>query len=107
MTLKTNLARIFISCVDEDKAFLERLELHFSSMIRERLAEGWHRYKISPGSEWREGMRMYLQSADIILLLVSPSFIASDYCYEEEAVIAMEQHKSGNAHVIPVIVQPM
>src|SRR5216110_1634924 len=107
MTLKPNLAHIFISCVDEDKAFLEGLELHFSSMIRERLAECWHRYKISPGSDWRGSIRMYLQNADIILLLVSPSFIASDYCYEEEAVTAMERHKSGKAHVIPVIVQPI
>ena len=107
MSLKSNLAHIFISCADEDIAFLEGLERQLSSMTRERHAQCWHRHKISPGSEWRERVKQYLHSADIILLLVSPSFIASDYCYEEEALPAMVQHKSGKACVIPVIVQPV
>jgi hypothetical protein len=42
----------------------------------------------------------------MILLLVSPDFIASDYCYDREMTLAMERHEKGEARVIPVILRP-
>jgi internalin A len=46
-----------------------------------------------------------LERADIILLLVSADFIASDYCYEKEMGRALERHAQGEARVIPAIVR--
>ena len=50
--------------------------------------------------------RANLESADIVLLLVSPDFLASDYCYEREMLRAVERHKAGACTVIPVILRP-
>jgi hypothetical protein len=41
--------------------------------------------------------------ADFILLLVSPDFLASDYCYDRQMRRALERHAAGEAQVLPVI----
>jgi tetratricopeptide (TPR) repeat protein len=110
MSLKSNLAqvvRIFVSCAEEDREFLQGLERQLSGLIREGLVQCYNKYGLSPGIEWRDKAKEYLDAADIILLLVSPFFVASDYCYREEAVLAMTLHNSGRARVIPVVVRPI
>jgi internalin A len=46
-----------------------------------------------------------LVCANIILLLVSADFIASDYCYDIEMELALAQHQTGEARVIPIIIR--
>lgn len=110
MLLKSNLAQvisIFVSCAEEDTEFLQGLERQLSSLIREGLVKCYNRYGLAPGMEWREKAKEHLTAADIILLLVSPFFVASDYYYREEAVFAMALHNSGKTRVVPVIVRPL
>jgi hypothetical protein len=61
---------------------------------------------ITPGEEWRPRIADRLESADCALLLVSPDFIASDYCYSIEMERALERHREGRVLVFPVIVRP-
>lgn len=63
--------------------------------------------KISAGTEWKDQIDARLDSADLILLLVSPDFLASDYCYDVELQRALERHIAGEARVIPIIVRPV
>jgi len=49
----------------------------------------------------------HLKTAQIILLLISPDFLASDYCYSIEMQRAIERHETGEARVIPIILQPV
>ena len=58
-------------------------------------------------SEWDAEIKAHLDSARIILLLISPRFIASEYCYDREMQRAMERHKAGTAQVIPIILKPV
>ena len=105
MASKSNLAQvinIFLSCAEEDTEFLHGLERQLSSLIREGLVRCYNRYALSPGIEWREKAKEHLNAADIVLLLVSPFFVVSDYCYQEEAVLAMALHNSGKTRVVPV-----
>jgi hypothetical protein len=41
----------------------------------------------------------------VILLLISPDFMASDYCYDVEMSCALRRHESQEARVIPVILR--
>lgn len=110
MSSRPSLARmisIFFSCADEDKEVLHKIERQLSSLVRSGDIECWHRHKLSPGSEWKDIAKKSLSLADIILLLISPDFISSDYCYGEEASYAMTRHDSGKAYVIPIIVRPV
>jgi len=81
------------------------LETHLSILKRRGIISCWHDRRISGGREWAHKIDDHLNTADIILLLVSPDFIASDYCYEKEMTRAMERHELNEACVIPVILR--
>ncbi|HYV10082.1 MAG TPA: toll/interleukin-1 receptor domain-containing protein [Pyrinomonadaceae bacterium] len=108
LTSPTDLDRveIFISYSHEDEALLKRLETHLTGLKRAGLITVWHGRKISAGVPWEEEIDKYLSNAQIVLLLVSANFIASDYCYGVEFQRAMERHKQRTARVIAVILSP-
>ena len=66
----------------------------------------WHDRMIHPGEEFEERIDERLHQARIILLLVSPHFIESKYCYNVEMKEALRRHESREATVIPIIVRP-
>jgi hypothetical protein len=73
---------------------------------REGLIESWHDRKITAGSEVDNSIDEKVETAQVILLLVSPDFLASAYCYEREMQRAMKRHDEGSARVIPIILRP-
>ena len=92
------------SHVDED--LRNKLEVHLAMLQRQGLISAWHDRRITAGSELHSTINAHIESAEIILLLVSPDFLASNYCYEIEMNRAMERHAAGEAKVIPVILRP-
>ncbi|UKO99394.1 SUMF1/EgtB/PvdO family nonheme iron enzyme [Nostoc sp. UHCC 0870] len=97
--------KIFISYSHEDEPLKNELIKHLSILKRQGVISIWQDRKISPGTEWDKEIKDNLQTADIILLLVSPDFIASEYCNGVEVKIAIERHNAGDARVIPVILR--
>lgn len=83
-----------------------RLHDHLSALRREKVIVHWWDREIGPGTEWKGVIDEHLNTAQIVLLLVSPSFLASDYCYDVEVGRAMERHERGECKVIPVILRP-
>jgi len=96
---------IFYSYSHKDEDLRNELEKHLGVLKRNGVIAGWHDRKIAPGAEWGGEIDKHLETADIILLLVSSDFIASDYCYEVELKRAMERHAQRTARVIPVILR--
>jgi hypothetical protein len=97
---------VFFSYAHKDKHILERMEKHLAALIRQGAVSAWHDRMIGPGREWAGQIDERINTAKVILLLVSADFIASDYCYDIEMLRAMERHEASEAHVIPVIVRP-
>jgi hypothetical protein len=97
--------RIFCSYAHEDEVYVRALRTSLRPLERQGLIEWWHDREIIPGQEWREAIDENLQAADIILLLISPDFMASDFAYEEEMQRAITRHERGEASVIPIIVR--
>lgn len=97
---------IFISYTHADESYRQQLETHLIALQRQGLIRIWHDRKIAPGAERAREIDSHLNAAHLILLLVSPDFIASDYCYGDEVTRAMERHEAGDARVIPIIVRP-
>lgn len=75
-------------------------------MRRELLIESWFDRKITPGSPFDERIEEGLRSSQIVLLLISADFLASEYCAGVEMRIALEMHQRNQARVIPVILRP-
>ena len=65
----------------------------------------WIDTDIDAGMEWENEIDKHLDTAHIILFLVSPDFIASDYCYSKEMKRAMARYEAGEAQVVPVILR--
>ena len=90
----------------KDEALRDELEKHLSLLKHEGLFSGWHDRKIGPGKEMYKELDEKLLYAQIVLLLISSDFMASDYCYTVEMTKAMERHESHAARVIPIILRP-
>ena len=98
------MVNIFISYSHRDEELRDELEIHLKLLNRQGVIRTWYDREISAGEEIDSRISTELEKADIILLLVSPYFLASDYCYEVEMQRAMERHREGSARVIPVLV---
>jgi internalin A len=97
--------RLFYSYSHKDEMLRNELETHLKLLQRTGLISVWHDRNIEAGDDWKKQIDENLERADIILLLVSADFIASDYCYEKEMKRALDRHETGEARVIPVIVR--
>src|SRR5205085_8476344 len=96
---------VFISYSEEDERFKKQLETHLVMLRREGIIRPWHSQQIEPGQEWEQETASHIDSAQIILLLVSSSFLASDQLYDHELLRAMERQASGDARVVPIILR--
>lgn len=99
--------QLFFSYSHKDEKLRDQLAEHLSALEREGMIAGWHDRRIEAGEEWAGQIDDHLSSADLILLLVSPTFVASRYCYDVEMQSALERHAAGEARVIPVILRPV
>jgi TIR domain len=99
------MAIVFFSYSHKDQAPRDELEAHLASLKHESLIDTWHDRRIEAGSEFDDVIFNTMESADIILLLVSSDFLASPYCYSREMVRAMERHNAKTGVVIPVILR--
>lgn len=94
----------FLAYAHADEEFLSKLEIHMSGLRRSGAINHWSAQKIAPGQEWSKAIHEKLDSACLIMLLVSADFIASDRCFDELRR-ALERHEEGTAIVIPVILR--
>jgi len=98
---------VFFCYAHEDEPLLKRLKKQLTPMQRQGLIALWHDRDISAGTAWEQEISEQLNSAQIILLLISPDFMDSDYCYSKEMQRALERHHRKEARVIPVILRPI
>jgi hypothetical protein len=98
---------VFFCYAREDQQFLLELRKHLTPLQRKGRITLWADVDIHAGIEWEKELHRHLNTAQIILLLISPDFMASEYCYSVEMQRAMERHDSGEAHVIPIILRPV
>jgi hypothetical protein len=99
------MATVVFSYSHADEALRDELEKHLMPLHRSGLIETWHDRRIVPGQPFENEIDKHFKTADVILLLVSADFIASDYCFNTEMSIALERHEKGEAIVLPVILR--
>ena len=97
---------VFISYSHSDEAAVLRLRTHLATLRNEGTITEWYDRKILPGEDIDIMISRHLESSDLFLLLISPDFLASDYCTKKEMKRALERHESGHAKVVPIIVEP-
>jgi len=98
--------KVFYSYSHRDEPYREKLETCLSTLRREGVIQEWHDRKILPGQSWADEIDGNLESADLVLLLISPDFIASDYCHDIEMKRALQRQADGSADVVALIIKP-
>jgi hypothetical protein len=83
------------------------VDKHLSLLQRQGVLTAKHDRLIVPGTDWTQALDHYLNEADIILLLISADFLASEYCYGREMQTALKRHQNGEARVIPILLRPV
>jgi hypothetical protein len=101
------ISLVFISYSHKDEELRYELDMHLSNLKSQNLVRSWHDQKVTAGTDWLKQIDVHLESARVILLLVSPDFMASHYCYGIEMKRALERHAAGTARVIPVLLRPV
>ncbi len=98
--------KLFYSYSQSDEKLREQLEIHLGLLRQQGFIESWHNRRINAGREPTTELDGHIDSAQIILLLVSPDFLASGYCFGREMRQMLQRHESGEARVIPIILRP-
>src|SRR6266487_1759942 len=99
--------KIFCCYARKDQQIMNELRKHLIPLQRQELITLWADIDIDAGEEWEKVIDQHLNTAQIILLLISPDFMASEYCYSKEMMRALERHKRGEARVIPILLRPV
>ncbi len=96
----------FVSYSHADAKLKTELLNHLAPLQRLGLIDHWHDSEIHPGAVWEAELSRQMETAQLVLLLVSSDFIASDYCYAKEFRSALQRHEKGEAQVLPIILRP-
>jgi hypothetical protein len=96
---------VFISYSHQDERMRLKLRHHLATLVSDGLIRIWHDREIEAGANWEGEINKEIGAADVILLLVSASFLNSNYC-RKELLSAMEQRGAGKSLPIPIILRP-
>ncbi|WAP70056.1 toll/interleukin-1 receptor domain-containing protein [Jiella pelagia] len=100
------MTSVFFSYSHADEALRDRLEKGLAMLKRQSAIDTWHDRRIPAGDVVDSSIDAAMEAADVVLLLVSPDFLASSYCYDVEMKRAMERHERREARLIPIILRP-
>lgn len=99
--------QIFYCYAPEDSVLLKKFEKHLAPLKRSKKITAWYDREIQPGMSREMEIITYLNITDLILLFISPDFIASEFCYTMGMQKALKRHQEGTAIVIPIILRPV
>ena len=98
-------ATIFISYSHRDEAWKDRLVDHLKVLEHEQRFEVWDDRRLSAGSEWFGSIEAALNRATVAVLLISVSFLTSEFIRQEE-VPRLLRRRDGGLLLVPVVVRP-
>lgn len=104
-TETSNGVAVFISYSHKDDRERIKLENHLQVLQKSGMIRTWTDRKIDAGEEWENQIDSNLNTSQIVLMLISSNFMASNYCYDMEMKAALKRHTTAHAIVIPIILR--
>jgi TIR domain len=101
-----NTIEVFCSCAPEDQKYLDELLNHLKSLERHHPVRIWKSSDIPPGVEWEAERNRHLNSAQVVLFLISAPFLASPF-YEQEILQALSPLGQKKIAVFPILLRPV
>ncbi|MEO7338029.1 MAG: toll/interleukin-1 receptor domain-containing protein [Caldimonas sp.] len=98
--------QVFYSYSHKDEPLRDQLATALAPLRQKKLIVEWHDRRIDPGVDWDSQISARLDAADLVLVLLSPDFLASEYCFGVEMEQAFSQVKAGRSKVLPILARP-
>lgn len=98
--------KAFISYAHADEKALDRLHKHLAMLRRDGTLEAWTDHAILAGGKFNQEIIASLNSSNLFIALISPDYIASQYCYDKEFLHALKLVDEGKMRIVPVILEP-
>lgn len=98
---------IYCCYASADQPYVYELKKHLAFLENQSLLAIWQNTDIQPGTDLKKERSLRLHSADIVLIFVSPDFLASNVYSDTEMQAIIQQHALGNTHVIPILTRPV
>lgn len=98
--------KLFISYASKDSAFMKRLVTHLIPLQKSGVIKVWFDRLMEAGDDWNEAIRYELDQADVVLFLVSPDFLASNYIMDVELPEAVKRADQKQIRLFPFLVRP-
>ncbi len=102
----SSTSKVFISYSHDDESYLDRLQKHLRPHVRSGALPVWVDRQIKAGDEWKKEIETALDAAQIAILLVSVSFLASDFVAEEELPKLLKGAEERGVVILQVILTP-
>jgi hypothetical protein len=103
--MSTKAIRIFVSYSHVDEVYKDKLKVNLAQMERKGLISLWTDREILPSEEWDSEIKAALEGSDIVIFLISPDFMASNYINDIEIKKALRRHQNGETLIIPIIIR--
>lgn len=87
----------------QDKQLFDELTSHLILLKRQHLVDEWYNSEMSNNRVTAKFLETRLNMVDIIILLISADFFASDHCYDFEMQLALELSRTKGIHLIPIL----
>ena len=98
--------KVFFCYAPQDEELRRKLEDHLALLERGGHVESWSSRAIGAGAEWRAETDRLMDQAEVIVLLVSADFLASDHLYDVELRHALVRHDARRSKVIGILLRP-
>ncbi|MBS7230323.1 leucine-rich repeat domain-containing protein [Flavobacterium psychroterrae] len=97
------MKKVFVSYSHANIKEMEELTKYLIGFVRNKEIESWTDLKLQSGVKVKDEILQNLEDADIVILLISQDFIASDFIYDNELQMAMKKKITGKGEIIPVV----
>lgn len=98
--------KLVYSYSHKDGRLRTKIEKHLALLKDKGYIDEWYDREILPGQAFRDEFDCNLETADLILLVLSPDFLASHECMRELRIALELKAKNNTLVVVPVIARP-
>jgi hypothetical protein len=104
---KKKPVNVFVSYSHEDAKFQSAFHKAVSVLRRRGLIGEWFDGQIVPGEDFGKEIFRQLARAEIVVLLLSPSYVNSEFCWGKELKAALEHRQHRDLRVVGILVRPV
>jgi len=100
-----NSLKIFFLYSKSDKRLAEILMHYLTPMVKMRKVDICDGSEVIAGKDWDLDTKERYNQSDIYIALISPDFVASDFCYQDDLKLVIEKHQNKRAVMLPILVR--